>query len=144
MNIAEAMSKDGKWREVIPYLERSLYYTRGDEIKIAETIGWLGTAYLKTGEYDKATELLLEVTREYSDQIGLTLRAYGNLIKHSRDRGKARDLERYAKDVQRYGKSLVRQEKDEEYPLLYQRMSQLMAMAGHNAEANEWTLAQEQ
>jgi hypothetical protein len=74
----------------------------------------------------------------------LTLRAYGNLIKHSRDQGKTRDLERYARDVQRYGKSLVRQGKDKEYPLLYQRMSQLMAMAGHNAEANEWTLAQEQ
>jgi tetratricopeptide (TPR) repeat protein len=144
MNIAEAMSKDGKWREVIPYLEQSLYYTRGDEKKIAETTGWLGTAYFNTGEYDKATELFLEVTREYSDQIGLTLRAYGNLIKHSRDQGKTRDLERYARDVQRYGKSLVRKGKDEEYPLLYQRMSQLMAMAGHNAEANEWTLAQEQ
>jgi tetratricopeptide (TPR) repeat protein len=144
MNIAEQMSKDGKWREVIPYLEKSLYYTRGDEKKIAETTGWLGTAYFNTGEYDKATELFLEVTREYSDQIGLTLRAYGNLIKHSRDQGKTRDLERYARDVQRYGKSLVRKGKDEEYPLLYQRMSQLMAMAGHNAEANEWTLAQEQ
>ena len=83
MKIAEAMSKDGKWREVIPYLERSLYYTRGDEEKIAETIGWLGTAYLRTGEYEKATDLLLEVTEKYSDQIGLTLRAYGNLIKYS-------------------------------------------------------------
>ena len=74
MKIAEAMSKDGKWREVIPYLEQSLYYTRGDEEKIAETIGWLGTAYFRTGEYEKATDLLLEVTRKYSDQIGLTLR----------------------------------------------------------------------
>ena len=143
-NIAEALSKDGKWREVIPYLEQSLYYARGDEKKIAETTGWLGTAYFNTGEYDKATELLLEVTREYPDQIGVTLRAYGNLIKHSRDRGKTRELERYVRDVQRYGKSLERKGKDEEYPLLYQRMSQLMAMAGRNAEANEWTLAQEQ
>ena len=144
MNIAELMSKDGKWREVIPFLEQSLYYTRGDDTKIAEAIGWLGTAYFKTGEYDKATGLLLEVTNKYSDQIGLTLRAYGNLIKYSRERGKDRDLERYAKDVQRYAKSLIRKGKDKEYPLLYQRMSQLMTMAGSNAEAKEWADAQVQ
>jgi len=144
MKIAGAMSKDGKWREVIPYLEQSLYYTRGDEIKIAETIGWLGTAYLRTGEYKKATDLLLEVTEKYSDQIGLTLRAYGNLIKHSRERGKVDDLDRYVNDVQRYARSLIRKGKDKEYPLLYQRMSQLMTMSGYEAEAKEWAETQAQ
>jgi tetratricopeptide (TPR) repeat protein len=144
MKIAEAMSKDGKWREVIPHLEQSLYYTRDDEEKIAETLGWLGTAYLRTGEFEKATDLLLEVTEKYSDQIGLTLRAYGNLIKHSREKGEAKDLDRYVKDVQRYAKSLIRKGKDKEYPLLYQRMSQLMAMGGYEAEAKEWAEAQAQ
>ena len=144
MKIAEAMSKEGKWREVIPYLEQSLYYTRGDEEKIAETIGWLGTAYFRTGEYEKATDLLLEVTEKYSDQIGLTLRAYGNLIKYSRDKGKVKDLERYVKAVQRYARSLIRKEKDKDYPLLYQRMSQLMTMGGYEAEAKEWAEAQAQ
>jgi len=144
MKIAEAMSKDGKWREVIPYLEQSLYYTRDDEEKIAETIGWLGTAYLRTGEYEKATDLLLEVTEEYSDQIGLTLRAYGNLIKHSRERNKVKDLDRYVEDVQRYAQSLIRRGKDKEYPLLYQRMSQILTMGGYNAEAKEWSEAQAQ
>jgi len=144
MKIAEAMSKDGKWREVIPYLERSLYYTRGDENKIAETIGWLGTAYLRTGDFEKATDLLLEVTEKYSDQIGLTLRAYGNLIKHSRERGKTRDIDRYVEDVQGYARSLIRSGKDKEFPLLYQRMSQLMTMAGYEAEAKEWAEAQAQ
>jgi len=144
MKIAEAMSKDGKWREVIPYLEQSLYYTRGDEEKIAETIGWLGTAYLRTGEYEKATDLLLEVTEQYSDQIGLTLRAYGNLIKYSRERGKVKDLARYVEDVQGYARSLIRSGKDKEYPLLYQRMSQLVAMGGYNEEAKEWAEAQAQ
>jgi len=138
MKIAEAMSKDGKWREVIPYLERSLYYTRGDEQKIAETTGWLGTAYFRTGENDKATKLLLEVTREYPDQIGVTLRAYGNLIKHARDTGKTKDLDRYIEDVQRYARSLIRSGKDKEFPLLYQRMAQLMKIGGYAAEAQEW------
>ena len=144
MKIAEAMSKDGKWREVIPYLEQSLYYTRGDENKIAETIGWLGTAYLRTGDYEKATDLLLEVTEKYSDQIGLTLRAYGNLIKQARDRGRTREVDRYIKDVQGYARSLIRSGKDKDFPLLSQRMSQLMTMGGYNEEAKEWAEAQAQ
>ncbi len=144
IKIAEAMSKDGKWREVIPYLEQSLYYTRGDEIKIAETIGWLGTAYFRTGENEKAADLLLEVTEKYSDQIGSTLRAYGNLIKHARENGEVKDLDRYVKDVQRYAQSLIRRGKDDEFPLLYQRMSQVMTMGGYTAEAKEWAEAQTQ
>jgi len=144
MKIADAMSKDGRWHEVIPYLEQSLYYTRGDEKKIGETIGWLGTAYFRTGEYEKATGLLLEVTEKYSDQMGLTLRAYGNLIKYSREKDRVDDLDRYINDVQRYARSLIRQGKDKEYPLLYKRMSQLMAMGGYTAEAQEWAEAQGQ
>jgi len=144
IKIAEAMSSEGRWREVIPYLEQSLYYTRGDEKKIAETIGWLGTAHLKTGDYKKATDLLLEVTEKYSDQMGLTLRAYGNLIKYSSDNGKVKDLDRYIKDVQRYARSLIGKGKDKEYPLLYKRMSQLMAMGGYTAEAQEWAEAEGQ
>jgi tetratricopeptide (TPR) repeat protein len=142
MKIAEALSKEGKWREAVPYLEQSLYYTRGDETKIAETIGWLGTAYLRTGEYEKATDLLLEVTEKYPDQITLTLRAYGNLIKSSRERGRVKDLERYVEDAQGYAQSLIRSGRDEEFPLLHQRMSQLMTMAGYDAEAAEWAKTQ--
>ena len=144
MKLAEAMSKDGKWREVIPYLEQTLFYTRGDQEKIAETIGWLGTAYLRTGDHEKGTELLLEVTEEYSDQIGLTLRAYGNLIRHSRETGNDENLDRYIRNAQRYAESLIRSGKDEEYPLLYQRMSQLMTMGGYDQEAKEWAEAQAQ
>ena len=144
MKIAEAMSKDGRWREAITHLEQSLYYTRGDDKKIAETTGWLGTAYLRIGENEKATALLRDVARDYPDQIGVTLRAYGNLIKFARDNGKDKDLDRYVKDVQRYGESLVREGKDKEYPLLYQRMSQLMAMSGDTAKAQEWAEAEGQ
>ncbi|MCJ7590687.1 MAG: tetratricopeptide repeat protein [Woeseiaceae bacterium] len=144
MKIAEELSKDQKWREVIPYLEQSLFYTRGDEKKIAETIGWLGTAHLRTGDYEKATDLLLEVTEKYSDQIGLTLRAYGNLIKDSRERGKVKDLGRHVEAVQGYARSLIRDGKDKDYPLLYKRMSQLLAMSGHTAEAREWAEAEGQ
>ena len=144
MKLAEAMSKDGKWREVIPYLEQSLYYTRDDKKKIAETINWLGTAYLRTGEYEKATDLLLQVPEKYPDQIDLNLRAYGNLIRYSREQGNDKHVDRYIEDVQRYARSLIRKGKDKEYPLLYQRMSQIMTMGGYNAEAKEWSDAQPQ
>jgi tetratricopeptide (TPR) repeat protein len=144
IKIAEAMSKDGRWQEAIPYLEQSLYYTRGDEKKIAETIGWLGTAHFRAGNPEKATDLLLEVTTKHSDQIGLTLRAYGNLIKYSREKGEIENLERYVRDVQRYARSLIRDGKDEEYPLLYKRMSQLMALGGYETEAREWAKGQSQ
>ncbi|MEJ2129361.1 MAG: tetratricopeptide repeat protein [Woeseiaceae bacterium] len=144
MKLAEALSKEGKWREAIPHLEQSLYYTRGDEQKIAETTGWLGTAYLRTGEYETARDLLLEVVEEYPDQIGLAFRAYGNLIRYSRDNGKADDLDHYVEDVERYARSLIRSGKDKEYPLLYQRMSQIMDLAGLGEKAREWTEAQAQ
>ena len=37
IEIAEALSKDEKWHEVIRYSKESLYYTGGDEEKIGET-----------------------------------------------------------------------------------------------------------
>ncbi len=144
MKLADAMSRDGRWREVIPYLEQSLYYTRGDEEKIAETMNWMGTAYLRIGDYEKARDQLLEVIGEYSEQIDLTLKAYGNLIRYARDKRKDKDLDRYVQDVQRYARALLRAGKDEEYPLLYKRMSQLMTMGGYTAEAQEWTELQGQ
>ena len=144
MKIAEAMSKDGRWRDAIPYLERSLYYTRGDETKIAETIGWLGTAYLRAGDYEKAKDLLLGVTEDYPDKIGLVLRAYVSLIRYSREQGKDRDLDRYVRDVQRYARSLVRSGKDKDYPLLNRRMAQILTMGGYDEEAREWAEAKQQ
>ena len=142
IKLAEALSRDGRWPEVIPVLERSLNYARGDEQKLAETIGWLGTAYLRTGEYETARELLLEVVEAYPDQIGLAFRAYGNLIRYARENGKADDLDRYVENVERYARSLIRSGKDKEYPLLYQRMSQIMDLAGLSEKAREWTEAQ--
>jgi hypothetical protein len=68
--------------------------------------------------------------------------AYGNLIKYSREFDRSKDVDRYVNDVQRYARSLIRQGKEQEYPLLYQRMSQLMTMGGYTAEAEEWAKAQ--
>lgn len=138
---AEAKSREGKWPEVIPHLERSLSYTRGDESKIAETMGWLGTAYLRTGQYGKATDLLLEVTQEYPEQVAVVLRAYGSLVMSAREQGNDGDLDRYIRDVQRYARSVVRSGKAEEYPPLNRTMSQILALGGYNEEAREWAEA---
>ena len=138
MKIAEAKSKDGKWREVIPHLEQSLYYTRGDETKIAEATGWLGMAYLRTGQSEKGTSLLLDVTKEYPDQIGVVLRAYVTLIRHSRELGRGSDVDRYTRDAQRYALSLVRSGKDKEFPMLNQMMAQILTLGGYHREAREW------
>jgi tetratricopeptide (TPR) repeat protein len=144
LKIADALSRDGKWAEVIPHLERSLHYTRGDEQKIAETKGWLGTAYLRTGDYEQGADLLLDVTADYPDQVGLSIRAYGNLIRYANEHGEDADLERYVDDVQRYARSLIRSGKNEEYPLLNQRMSQILTMGGYTEEAREWAEAEKQ
>ncbi len=144
MNLAEAMSQDGRWQDVIPLLERSLSYTRGDAKKIAETLGWLGTAYFQTGDNEKAVELLLEVPQKYPDEIFLSLQAYGNLIRHARQKGQSKQLDRYISDVQRYAESLIKDSKDDEYPLLYKRMSQLMTLGGKTAEAQQWAARQSQ
>lgn len=144
LKIAEAKSREGKWREVISHLEQSLYYTRGDQTKIAETTGWLGTAYLRTGEYEKATDLLLEVTEKYPDQVAAVLRAYGSLVRFAREQGKNRDLDRYIRDVQRYARSVVRSGKAEEYPLLNQTMAQILTLGGYSKEAREWAEAPRQ
>ncbi len=138
IKLAEIMGKEGKPADAIPLLERSLYYTRGDEVMTAETTGQLGTAYLKNGEYDKATAALLQIPARYPDQIGASLRAYATLIKYARQRGETGDAERYVEDVQDYARALIRAGRDKEYPLLYRRMAQIMTMAGDEAEARKW------
>ena len=119
-------------------------YCRRYEEKIAEAIGWLGMAHLRTGDHEKAVALLLEVTEQYSGQVELTFSAYGNLIRYARGSGKVRDLDRHIADVQRYARSLIHDGKDAEYPWLYRRMSQLMVMGGYEAEAKEWAEIQAQ
>ena len=84
------------------------------------------------------------MTEKYPDQIGLVLRAYVNLIKYSREQGKDRDLDRYIKGVQRYARSLVRSGKDKDFPLLNQRMSQILTLGGYLEEAEEWADAKQQ
>ena len=141
INLATLLSQDGRWAEVIPLLERSLSYTRGREELVVEAVGWLGTAHLKTGNTAKATELLLSIPEDYPDQIGMSLRAYGNLIKHSSDSRDAQATEQYLTSLENYANTLVASGASESYPRLNQRMAQLMTMGGDKAGAARWRSA---
>ena len=141
INLATLLSQDGRWAEVIPLLERSLSYTRGREELVVEAVGWLGTAHLKTGNTAKATELLLSIPEDYPDQIGMSLRAYGNLIKHSSDSRDAQATEQYLTSLENYANTLVASGASESYPRLNQRMAQLMTMGGDKAGAARWRTA---
>lgn len=138
INLATLLSQDGRWAEVIPLLERSLSYTRGREELIVEAVGWLGTAHLKTGNTVKATELLLSIPENYPDQIGMSLRAYGNLIKHSVDSSDTQTTQQYLTSLENYANTLVASGASDNYPRLNQRMTQLMTMGGDKAGAARW------
>ena len=138
INLATLLSQDGRWAEVIPLLEGSLNYTRGREELVVEAVGWLGTAHLKIGNTAKATKLLLSIPEDYPDQIGMSLRAYGNLIKHSSDSRDAQAAEQYLTSLENYANTLVASGASESYPRLNQRMAQLMTMGGDKAGAARW------
>ena len=138
INLATLLSQDGRWAEVIPLLERSLSYTRGREELIVEAVGWLGTAHLKTGNTVEATELLLSIPENYPDQIGMSLRAYGNLIKHSVDSSNTQTTQQYLTSLENYANTLVTSGASDSYPRLNQRMTQLMTMGGDKAGAARW------
>ncbi|CAI8344240.1 MAG: Uncharacterised protein [Halieaceae bacterium] len=138
INLATLLSQDGRWSEVIPLLERSLKYTRGRDEPTVEAIGWLGTANLRVGNSKEATELLLSIPKEYPDQIGMSLRAYGNLIKHSVDTGNTEATKQYLSEVQRYADDMIASGNSARYPRLNSRMAQLMTMGGNKAAATTW------
>ena len=138
MNLATLLSQDGRWAEAIPVLERSLNYTRGREPQVVETLGWLGTAKLRVGETQEAVAILESIPRDYPGQIGLSLRAYGNLIKQAADRGDLPAVEHYLEEVQAYAAELQASGLASDYPMLARRMAQLLTMGGDKAAASQW------
>ena len=138
MNLATLLSQDGRWAEAIPVLERSLSYARGREQQVVETLGWLGTAKLRVGETEEAVALLESIPRDYPGQIGLSLRAYGNLIKYAVDLGDRSAVDRYLEELQAYANRLKDTGQADSYPLLARRMVQLLTMGGDKVAAKRW------
>jgi tetratricopeptide (TPR) repeat protein len=138
MNLATLLSQDGRWAEAIPILERSLRYTRGREQQTVETLGWLGTAKLRVGAVQEAVGLLESIPKDYPQQVGLSLRAYGNLIKHAVDSGDRPLVEAYLDDLQTYAQHLKDTGLADDYPMFARRMSQLLNMGGDPVAARQW------
>ena len=138
MNLATLLSQDGRWAEAIPVLERSLNYTRGREQQVVEALGWLGTAKLRVGDADEAVAILESIPRDYPEQIGFSLRAYGNLIKHASEDGDRPAVDDYLEEVQAYATRLKNSGLADDYPMLGRRMAQLLTMGGDKAAASQW------
>ena len=138
IKLAEHLSSENKLREANEYLKQSLYYTRNDQTKDTQALGWIGLNYMKLNDYDQGQAYLERVVDDYADQIGATIRAYGVLIKYAKERNQHNDFQSYLAGVKRYAKELVTQDRVTEFPLLYRRMAQIMTMAGDKAEADRW------
>jgi tetratricopeptide (TPR) repeat protein len=135
---AKMLHQDERYREAIPFLRLALVHARGEEELIAQLTGWLGLAHFKLGESDTATDLLLQVAREYPEQIHYVLQAYATLIRYSMQAGDTDTARDYAEQVQRYAERVVKGGKAAEYPPLYTKMSQIMRLAGDQAQSQSW------
>lgn len=140
--LAKMLHKDGQFRREVPYLEAAINNARGDEALIAQLSGWLGLVHFKLGNPQLATEYLEGVTNDYQQQTHYVLQAYATLIRYSKQSGNTREVERYAGQAQRYGEKIVKTGKDRDYPMLYKKMSQIMQLAGDQAQAQEWKARQ--
>ena len=70
--------------------------------------------------------------------MGLSLRAYGNLIKHAVDSDDRLLVEAYVDDLQTYAQHLKDTGLADDYPMLGRRMSQLLDMGGDPVAARQW------
>jgi hypothetical protein len=93
---------------------------------------------MKAKNYSEGKAYLEQVTDQFPEQIGATVRAYGALIKYARENNQNNDFKRYVAAVKRYGEWLIEEERVQEFPLLYRRMAQVMTIAGDIAEAQRW------
>lgn len=142
LKLAEIHQAFGRFKAAIPHLEQALNYTRDDHTLQAQTLGALASAHLKAGDPIKAKQRLLELIAAHSDQIELTLKAYGTLVKRAVEEGAASDVNQHLRNLEAYAQALVRRNQAEQYPLLPQRMAQILRLAGRHQEARRWAQSQ--
>jgi tetratricopeptide (TPR) repeat protein len=138
IKLAEHLSAKNELSLANEYLIQSLYYTRNDKKKNTQALGWLGLNYMKAKNYREGKAYLEQVTDQFPEQIGATIRAYGALIKYARENNQNNDFQRYVAAVKRYAERLIEDERVHEFPLLYRRMAQVMIIADDIAESQRW------
>jgi tetratricopeptide (TPR) repeat protein len=144
VKFAEDLSSQGYHEAAIDHLKRSLHYTRDDADKEIQVFGMLGLNYMKANNYPKGVESFKRIIEHYSDNISVTIRAYGAIIKYARDNKQTQDVRYFLKSVREYANKLINSGRVEEFPLLYRRMAQIMTLAGEHAEAKHWQAMQTQ
>ncbi len=142
IKLAEYLTATGDLQQANNYLIDSLSYTRNDGTKETQALGWIGLNYMKLGNYQWGKEYLEQVVDQYPEQIADNIRAYGLLIKYSREKQQSNDFRSYVAAVKRYAKSVIENDQVKEFPLLYRRMAQIMTLAGDDAEAQRWQAMQ--
>ena len=135
---AKMLHKDEQYRQEIPYLQQALLHARDDEPTIAQLTGWLGLAYFKIGDTNRAKQALESVTREYPEQVHYALQAYATLIRYAGEAGDAREVAGYVADADRYAEKAVNRGLNLTYPPFYNRLVQIMNLAGDSAAAQKW------
>ena len=140
IKLATLLTQEKKWQAAIFYLERSLNYTRGNRTHVAETLGWLGTAYIELSQLDKGQNFLKQVTNDYSDQIDPTLRAYANLVRFSVDRSDEEATQQHVDETLNYANKLLTTQGAADYSesQLRFRVAQILTLAGRQALARQW------
>ena len=135
---AKMLHQDELYRQEIPYLERALLHARGDEQVIAQLTGWLGLAFFKIGDNERAELALRSVPSQYPEQVHYALQAYATLIRYAGEAGDSRRVKDYAADAERYAEKAVRWGLPQIYPQFYRKMIQIMRLAGDDAAAQKW------
>ena len=140
IKLATLLTQDKNWQTAIFYLERSLNYTRGNRTHVAETLGWLGTAYVQLGQLDKGQNLLKQVIHAYADQIDPALRAYANLVRFSVDRSDEEATQQHVAGTLNYANKLLKTQGAADYSerQLRFRVAQILALAGQQDLARQW------
>ena len=140
IKLATLLTQDKNWQAAIFYLERSLNYTRGNRTHVAETLGWLGTAYVQLGQLDKGQNLLKQVIHDYADQIDPALRAYANLVRFSIDRSDEEATQQHVEETLNYANKLLKTQGAADYSerQLRFRVAQILALAGQQDLARQW------
>ncbi len=144
IKLGEHLISKGEWSKANRYLEQSLHYVRGNETKTIQAYGMIGLNYMKSNQFEKGKEYLENIVNDFPDQISANIRAYGALIKYAKQTGNNKDFYRYINDVKRYANLLIKNERVDEFPLLYRRMAQIMTIAGESSEAQRWQSMQTQ
>lgn len=137
---ADYLTNTGEYQQAIRNLKKSLNYLRDDRSKEAQTIGKIGLNYVKNKQYNQGKKYFEKIIKDYPRLIGANFRSFGILIKLAKQQNLTMEVNRYVSSAEQYANSIIKDNRMNEFPLLYKRMAQLMTMANNDLGAQKWLL----